>query len=129
MNLLDENIGEDQRDIARARGLRVRQIGHDIGRSGMQDQEIISLLHALGRSTLFTLDRDFWSHRLCHPGYCLVYLDVEDSQAALMVRRVLRHPALNTQAKRMGTVIRAGDGGLRIWRRNVAEEQLAWPGG
>ena len=126
MNLLDENVGDDQREILRVWGLRVRQIGHDIGRSGMHDQEIISLLHSHGRSTLFTLDRDFYNPRLCHPSYCVVYLDVRDSAAAEFIRRVLRHPDLNTQAKRIGAIIRAGDAGLRVFRRNMAEQVLLW---
>ena len=45
----------------------------------------------------------------------------------LSVRRVLRHPALNTQAKRMGAVVRASASGLRVWRQNEAEQLLAWP--
>ena len=127
MNLLDENVGDDQREIVRGWGVRVRQIGHDIGRSGMQDQEILSLLHSLGRTTLFTLDRDFANPRLCYPGYGIVYLDVDDEQAAAFVRRVLRHPELSTQAKRMGAVVRASDAGVRIWRRNIVEQWLPWP--
>ena len=55
------------------------------------------------------------------------YLPVRDDHAARFVRRVLRHPALNTQAKRMGAVIRASEAGLRVWRRNEAEQALAWP--
>jgi hypothetical protein len=32
MNILDENIADDQRHELLARGLRVRQIGYEIGR-------------------------------------------------------------------------------------------------
>ena len=126
MNLLDENFPEPQVEELRRRGVRARQIGHDIGRSGMQDPEILTLLHALRRLTLFTLDWDFSGPRLCHPSYCLVYLYVRNDDAARFVRRVLRHPALNTQAKRMGAVVRASGSGLRIWRRNEAEQALSW---
>ncbi len=93
----------------------------------MQDQEIITLLHALGRTTLFTLDRDFASPRHCHSSYCIVYLDVKENAVAELIRRVLRHPELNTQAKRMGTIIRASGAGLRVWRRNAVEQVLPWP--
>ena len=128
MNLLDENFPESQLEALRQQGVRVRWIGPDIGRAGMQDPEILTLLHTLRRPTLFSLDWDFSGPRLCHAGYCLVYLRVRDDYAATYVRRVLRHPALNTQAKRMGAVIRASEPGLRIWRRDEAEQYLSWPG-
>lgn len=127
MNLLDENVPEFQADLLRRHRVRVRQIGQGIGRLGMQDPEILTLLHSLRRATLFSLDRDFSGPRLCHPAYCLVYLYVQPQDAATYVRRVLRHPELNTQAKRMGAVVRASEPGLRIWRRNEAEQLLAWP--
>jgi hypothetical protein len=38
---------------------------------------------------------------------------------AVFVRRVLRHPELDTKAKRMGTVVRVSHAGFSIWRRNV----------
>ena len=54
-------------------------------------------------------------------------LYVRDEDAARFVRRVLRHPELNTRAKRMGAVVRASEPGLRVWRRNEAEQALPWP--
>ena len=127
MNLLDENVDGDQREQLRTWGIRVRQIGHDIGRSGMQDDEILTLLHSLRRTTLFSRDRDFSGPRLCHSAYCLIFLHVPSDDTATYVRRVLRHPALNAQAKRMGAVIRASEPGLRVWRRNDSEQALTWP--
>jgi hypothetical protein len=127
MNLLDENVPESQLELLRRWGVRIRQIGRDIWRFGVQDPEIIALLHSVRRATLFTLDRDFSGPRLCHPNYCLVFLNVRDDDATSYVRRVLRHPALNSQAKRMGAVVRASDSGVRIWRRNEAEQALPWP--
>jgi hypothetical protein len=127
VNLLDENVDGDQREQLRTWGVRVRQIGYDIGRSGMQDPEILTLLHSLRRTTLFSCDRDFSGPRLCHPSYCLVFLHVTVDDTAIYVRRVLRHPALNTQAKRMGAVVRASEAGLRVWRRDEAKQALAWP--
>lgn len=47
--------------------------------------------------------------------------------SASFIRRLLRHPAFKTQAKRMGKVIRVGHGGIRLWRLHVEEEeQEAW---
>ena len=44
MNVLDENILKNQRQLLRGWRIRVRQIGDDIGRKGLQDEEIIRLL-------------------------------------------------------------------------------------
>ena len=126
MNLLDENVPESETELLRGWGVRARQIGQGVGHLGIQDPEILTLLHSLRRVTLFSLDRDFSGPRLCHPAYCLVYLYVRRQETAIYVRRVLRHPALNTQAKRMGAVVRASGSGLRIWRRNEAEQALSW---
>jgi hypothetical protein len=127
MNLLDENVRVDQRDQLRRWGVRVRQIGHDIGRAGMGDVEILTLLHRLKRSTFFTLDNDFANPRLAHPGYCIAFLFVSDDAVAHYVRRVLRHPRLNTQAKRMGTYVQVSFSGIRVWRRNEPEQAFPWP--
>jgi hypothetical protein len=64
---------------------------------------------------------------LCHPACGIVYLFVRRSDTAIYVRRVLHHPALTMQAKRMGSVARASESGLRVWRRNAAEQALPWP--
>ena len=106
--------------------IRARQIGSDVGRAGMGDDEIIPLLHALDHPTFFTRDRDFLQPWLCHPSYCLVYLDVGQFEAASFVRRVLRHRELNTRAKRSGTVIRASHDRLALWRRRQYVRRLDW---
>ena len=127
MNLLDENIPESQRSLLRSRRIALRQIGEDLGRKGMKDDEIIPLLHQLDRPTFFTRDGDFYDRRLCHEGYCLVHLGAEDEMVAEYVRRLLRHRQLNTKAKRMGRVIRVGQKGLTLWRvRQDQEGRLSW---
>lgn len=127
MNILDENIPASQRQMLRSWRIRVRQIGYDLGRKGIQDDEIIPFLHAQRRPTFFTRDLGFYEHGLCHSRYCLVSLAVGREEAAFFVRRVLRHPEFNTQAKRMGTVIRASGTGLRVWRLHAEEESfLEW---
>jgi hypothetical protein len=45
MNILDENILNDQRHLLKMWRITSQQIGDDIGRKGMQDEEIIPLLH------------------------------------------------------------------------------------
>jgi hypothetical protein len=127
MNILDENVPESQRVLLRNKRIAIRQIGEDVGRKGMKDQEIISLLHQLDRPTFFTLDSDFYDRRLCHEGYCLVHLDVEEDTAAEYVRRLLRLCELNTKAKRMGCVIRGSPMGVIIWRfHDDQEHHLPW---
>jgi hypothetical protein len=127
MNLLDENVPASQQALLRSRRLALRQIGQDLGLNGMQDAEIIPLLHGLDRPTFFTLDRDFYDPRLSHEGYCLVFLAVEEEMVAEYIRRVLRHRELNTKAKRMGCIIRVGPTGLTLYRVHEQESvQLPW---
>ncbi len=116
MNLLDENIRDDQRMLLRQWRIHFRQIGKEISRAGIQDADILPLLHHLKRPTLFTHDKRFFSRRLVHPAYCLVWLDVFDGDAAWFIRRFLRHPAFRTHAQRMGKVVRAHPDRLQFWQ-------------
>ena len=49
MNILDENIPESQRQLLRSWRIRVQQIGHELGRPGMKDEENIPLLNHVRR--------------------------------------------------------------------------------
>jgi len=124
VNVLDENVPASQRQLLSSWRIRVRQIGVDVGRAGMQDDEIIALLQQRRRPTFFTRDEDFFDRRLCHAGYSLVYMAVERHEVALFVRRLLRHADFNTQAKRMGAVLRVSSAGLSAWRLH-AKKPLA----
>ena len=127
MIILDENIAEGQREILTSWHIRARQVGYDIGRASMQDVEIIPLLLQQRRPTFFSRDEDFYKRRLCHARYCLVYLVFPQRKVAIMARRLLRHPMFNTEAKRLGTIIRAADPGLTIWRLHaIQSEEVAW---
>ena len=127
MNLLDENIPANQRELLIRRRVRVRQIGLDVGRSGMQDAEILPLLIRLRRPTFFTRDEDFFDRRLCHAKYSLVHWDVSRQEVALFVRRLLAHSNFNTQANRMGTVVRVSHTGLVVWRLHAETElRFTW---
>ena len=59
MNILDENIINNQCQLLRSWRIPFRQIGFSIGRQGLQDKGIISLLHTLRRPTFFTRDDVF----------------------------------------------------------------------
>jgi len=76
--ILDENVGESQRRWLQRRRIRSRQIGVEIGRMGMNDSDIIPLLHALDRPTLFSLDIDFYRRDLRHQAYCLVLCHISN---------------------------------------------------
>lgn len=84
MNLLDENIPLDQRDILRSWGVHCRVIGQDIGELSIGDDNIISLLHRLKLPTLFTRDEDFFKSELCHSGYALIWLDAAPAESAFI---------------------------------------------
>ena len=122
MNIVDENIPEDQRALLQSWGIPIHQIGYDVGRKGMKDKEIIPFLHQLRDTTFFTRDQGFYDRSLCHARYCLVCLAVGKDEVAVFVRRFLRHPELDTKAKRIGAVIRASHVRLSIWRRNAEQE-------
>ena len=127
MNILDENIIASQRQRLRSWRIRVRQIGVDIARKGFQDEEILPFLYPLRRPTFFTRDRGFYRREVCHRQYSIVCLEVAPEEVAVFVRRLLRHPRLNTQAKRLGTVVRASHRGLGIWQFHAQEEEvLLW---
>lgn len=128
MNLLDENIPRRQRLILASWRIRFREIGEDVGRSGMKDGEIIPLLHSLGPVTFFTLDSDFYKRHLRHAAYCLVYLDIEGNEVADTVRRFLHHPSFDTLAKRAGTVVRITHTRMRVWQlHSEREQEFTWP--
>lgn len=122
MIVLDENIPASQRQLLSSWRMRPRQIGLDVGRRGLPDGEVLTLLRRLRRPTFFTRDEDFYDRRLAHAKYGLVYLAVEKEEVAFFVRRFMRHPALNTQAKRMGVVVRVSSAGLSVWRLNAAAD-------
>jgi len=128
VNILDENIPKNQREMLLFARMPIRQIGYDIGRKGIQDDEIIPLLHQLRRSTFFTRDSDFFNRKLCHKRYCLVFLDVDKYEVASFARRLLAHTDLDTQAKRMGLVIRVAHNGLSFYPHQASQIKfLDWP--
>jgi len=127
VNILDENILADQRQLLLNWRVPFRQIGYEVGRKGMKDDEIIPFLLGIRNPTFFTVDHHFYKRTLCHARYSLVYLNVGQSEAAIFARRMLRHREFDTQAKRMGTVIRASHAGLAVWRLHAEhEERFDW---
>jgi len=128
--VLDENFPESQRQLLRGWRIPIRQIGYEVGRKGMKDDEVIPFLHTLSRPTFFTLDLGFYRRNLCHAGYCLACMNVWQYEAAVFVRRLLCHVYFKTKAKRMGTTIRAHHDGISIWHLHAEKEtHLDWETG
>ena len=129
MNVLDENIIDSQRQLLKNWRIPVRQIGFEIGRKGMADEEILPFLLTLRRPTLFTRDLGLYDRENCHARYSVTTLAVRKEEAAHFIRRLLRHPTFQTQAQRMGAVIRVMHTGLTVWRLHSERElQIEWSG-
>lgn len=127
MILLDENVPESQRQLLLRQRIRARQIGVDVARKGIADEAIIPLLLELRRPSFFTRDMGFFDRTHCHRRYCLVCMAVGRDEAALFVRRFLRHPRFNTHDKRLGTVVRISRAGIRYWTKDAdAESYVDW---
>jgi len=128
MNILDENIPRQQRELLEGRRVSVKQIGVNCGKKGMLDDAIIPFLLRLRRPSFFTRDDDFYERKLCHPQYCLVFLDVDKAEIAWFILRFLRHPDFKTQASRMGKVLRVSHVGIAYWQlRQPREQNCKWP--
>jgi hypothetical protein len=128
VNILDEDISVPECERLRVYKIHFRQIGVEIGRSGMKDrEEILPLLHRLKRPTFFTLDHGFYHPTLLHQGYCLVFLDIWEDEVAAYIRRFLRHATFRTQAQRMGKVVRVYRNGVSYWQARVKKAHvLGW---
>ncbi|HEX8522702.1 MAG TPA: DUF5615 family PIN-like protein [Tepidisphaeraceae bacterium] len=127
MIVLDENLRRDQFEHLRRWGFAVRQIGYELGWEGMDDENIIELLHRLKDPTFFTEDLDFWRKDWLHPTYCIVFLVVSSKQTATFCRRLLRHPRFSSNHKRLGHLIKMTRDGMTIWQRYAKQEEfLPW---
>ena len=116
MIILDHNIPVDQAEQLRRRRIRFRQIGFEVGRPEWDDQqEILRFLHASKQLTFFTRDLGFFRASWRHANYCLVVLTVPVLESADYISKLLRHPQLNTRAKRNGKVIRVSTKNINFW--------------
>ena len=128
MLVLDENLPEGQRLWLRKWRFRFRVIGSDVASSATKDENLIPLLHRLANPTFFSLDRDFYRPDWAHSHYCLVWLDVRGRHAADFIRRFLRHPEFDTQAKRRGIVARVHSDEIILWQlRKHSPRTVSWP--
>ena len=127
MILLDENIREEQRRLLESAGIAVRQVGSDWGSKGMEDEQILAQLRQGRDVTLITRDAGFYRSDICHSAYCIVLIAAPPIDTAFLIRRVLKQPALRSNAKRMGKVARVSVAGISYWTKNLRDEAFeAW---
>ncbi len=127
MIVLDENIIEGQRILLEGWNIAARQIGLDVGRKGLKDEEIVVLLRRLRQPTFFTRDLGFYAPELRHRHYAIVVAAVSQYELAGFVRRFLHHPEFATHANRAGTIARIASSGIACWQlRRQREGFVAW---
>ena len=128
MQVIDENLPASQRQLLRKWRIYFRTVGVDIAAAGTHDENLIPVLHKLAAPMFFTLDQHFYRADWAHASYGLAWLDVSDNEAAEFIRRFLRHPAFDTQSKRMGVVSRVCASGVHFWRKGQPNlQRVEWP--
>lgn len=125
MILLDENIRQDQAIQLRRQHIPAQFLVEHFAQKGIQDHDIVPVLHRLKQPVFFTHDRDFFRRDLTHNNYCLVWLDLFDGKAAEFIRAFLKHKLFDTAAKRTSIVARVHQEGIDFWQNNRAVLQRA----
>ena len=95
------------------------QIGHEVARKSLTDEEIIPrLLLRVGRTTLLTQDRAIYDDHSPHRGYCLLVMPRNASPEQLdhLTRVVFRTVGFGTVAHRLGKTAYVSGGMIR-WRQ------------
>ena len=127
MIVLDENIVEGQRLLLESWNIAARQVGLDVGRKGVKDEEIVVLLRRLRQPTFFTRDLGFYTRELRHEHYAIIVAAVGQYELAAFVRRFLHHPEFATHANRAGKIVRIASSGIAWWQLRRQEELfVAW---
>jgi hypothetical protein len=125
--ILDENIDEFQKQFLHKRKYRFKQIGVDVGRKGMEDENIIPLLLKTKKCTFFTLDKGFYSRELCHKNYCIVFLSVSQFETSVFIRKFLNFKEFNNQTKRNGKVFLLEHKSIKFYNLNtMKEKKVRW---
>jgi hypothetical protein len=127
MIILDENINEFQKQILKKGKYHFKQIGNEIGKKGMEDENIIPLLLRVKNCTFFTSDRGFYDHSLCHKNYCIVFLSVSQFETSTFIKRFLQHVEFNNQAKRKGKVFWIDHKVVKYFDLSILKERkISW---
>jgi len=122
--VLDENILDGQRLLLEGWKIAVRQVGLDVGRKGLEDDDVVVLLRRLHQVTFFTRDLGFYAPSLRHPQYVIAVMAVRQYEVAAFIRRFLRHPLFDAHAKRAGRILRVAPTGIAYWQLRQEHEKL-----
>ena len=124
MIVLDENIVDGQRLRLEGWNLTARQVGLDVGRKGLEDEEIVVLLRRLRQPTFFTRDLGFYTPELRHQHYAIVVCCCGAVRAGGICPPL---PAFDTHANRAGKIMRIASNGIAWWQlRRQQEAFVAW---
>ncbi len=115
MILLDENIPAHEREKLYKHKIVYKQVATN----GLQDNEIVVVLHGEKNPTFFTHDHDFYHLHLRHKSVCIVWLNVFVHQIAEYIIKFLKHTQFDTKAKRTGKLIEITTSKIRIWELNA----------
>ncbi len=121
--VLDELFDESVYEQLKARRIAIDKLGAGFGKTGWPDEHILQALHGSGK-TFHTRDHGFYRRSRAHSSYCIVYYDVPLVEMAAYVRRFLRHPQLNTHAKRLGKVIKVTTRRIEFWQRDRSTKSV-----
>jgi len=127
--LLDENMDRKVKAFLQS-WITAGQIGHEVGRLAMQDEEIIPrLLLEVKRATLLTHDERIYRRERPHAGYCLVIVpELPAIETVALVRRLFKMPGFRTIKERMGKVVQLTPHSVRWKDLHKAKEQAQlWP--
>jgi len=122
--VLDENIVNGQRLLLESWNIAARQVGLDVGRKGVKDEEIVVLLRRLRQPTFFTRDLGFYDPALRHQHYTIVVAAVGQYELAAFVRRFLHHSEFATHANRAGKIVRIASSGIARWQLRRQQEMF-----
>jgi hypothetical protein len=127
MIICDENIDVEQVHLLRSWHFKVQKIGVDISRSGIDDSQILPLLHLLKYPTFVTWDAGFYRRELTHPKYCIIYLETPQHTIAKTIKRLISRSEFSTRSSRMGKVIHVAATSIRFWQFKVQQEhRIDW---
>jgi hypothetical protein len=86
----------------------------------IKDDVVPALLRTAAQPTFVTVDwMDFWQRMEPHPRFCLVCFTLPPDRGreiAALLRHMLRLPAFNTKAARMGKIARISSGQVAYYQ-------------
>jgi hypothetical protein len=119
MIILDEQLAYPKILAQLPKRLKVRRLVELRPNEKILDDRVPEILLQVKQPTFATIDRDFWSFDLCHPGYCILYFALADDEQwrlCELLPALLRLPEFHTHAARMGKVARVTEAEVHYWQ-------------